>query len=156
MNLKRKEIYFAIFYFLFVFIPISVFSQTNAKDESVDIVGYWNLNEKLNYIIDNRKYKITSNDSTKTEYYKYSVELFVKDSASKSYQFEWVYSRFETNIENKVLQKLKQINEGLKVKVITTEIGQFVGIANYEEIKQKVKPLFSAIKAEFKDTPGAS
>jgi hypothetical protein len=156
MNLKRKEIYFAIFYFLFVFIPISVFSQTNAKDESVDIVGYWNLNEKLNYTIDNRRYKITSNDSAKTEYYKYSVELFVKDSASKSYQFEWVYSRFETNIENKVLQKLKQINEGLKVKVITTEIGQFVGIANYEEIKQKVKPLFSAIKAEFKDTPGAS
>ena len=80
----------------------------------------------------------------------------MKDSASKSYQFEWVYSRIETNIENKVLQKLKQINEGLKVKVITTEIGQLVGIANYEEIKQKVKPLFSAIKAEFKDTPGAS
>jgi hypothetical protein len=73
MNLKRKEIYFATFYFLFVFIPISVFSQTNAKDESVDIVEYWNLNEKLNYIIDNRKYKITSNDSAKTEYYKYSV-----------------------------------------------------------------------------------
>ena len=156
MKDKSKEVYLAVFYFLFVFIPVSVYSQINSKDQSVEVVGYWNNNEKLNYLIENKKYKITATDTTKIDYYKYSVEIFVKDSASKSYQFEWVYSRFETNIDNKLLQKLKQINEGLKVKIITTEIGRFVGISNFEEIKQKVKPLFSAIKTEFKDTPGAN
>jgi hypothetical protein len=156
MLYKIRVAFIIVFYFLIYLVPFSVLSQINSKEQSVEVVGYWNKNEKLNYIVDNRKYRITANDSTKTEYYKYSVELFVKDSASKSYQFEWVYSRFETNIDNKVLQKLKQINEGLKVKVITTEIGQFVGIANFDEIKQKVKPIFSAIKTEFKDTPGAS
>jgi hypothetical protein len=156
MRYKISKSCLLIFYFLFLLKPVSVFSQVNSKDDSFEVVGYWNKNEKINYLIENRKYKVTSTDSTKTEFYRYSVEIFVKDSASKSYQFEWVYSRFETNIENKVLQKLKQINEGLKVKVITTEIGQFVGISNFDEIKQKVKPLFSAIKTEFKDTPGAS
>ncbi|MFN5793171.1 MAG: hypothetical protein ACK455_00110 [Bacteroidota bacterium] len=52
---------------------------------------------------------------------------------------EWTCSRFEINIENKVLKKLKQIKEGLKVRVITTEIGQFVEIANQEEINKEDK-----------------
>lgn len=151
------------FFRLIIFATILFFNaygecvaQINNQESSVEVVGYWNRNEKLTYILKNLKYKITEEDTTTKEYYNYSIEISVKDSASKSYQFDWVYSNYQSNIENKLLNRLKGINQGLKVKVITTEIGSYVGVSNFEEIKQKLKPLFTALKTEFKDVANSS
>ena len=89
-----------IILFWTLFIVVNLEAQINMNDSTAQVIAYWNLNDKQTYQVTTEKYKIVDSDTTVTEYFKYMVDITVKDSTSNSYTIDWFYHAYEINEEN--------------------------------------------------------
>jgi len=138
---------------LLTFFASVSYGQINLEDSTVQVIGYWDLNEKQSYTISDEKYNVLNGDTTDRERYKYDVDITVIDSSANSYTFQWDYKNFTFQTENEMMKKILPICQLSKVVVKTDELGSFVEVVNWEQIKDDINKLGVSKKKEYKKLP---
>ena len=81
---------------------LSTFGQIHLEDSTVQVIGFWDKNEKQNYAVSLEKIKIKGADTTSREMIRYDVEVTIRDSTAHAYLVEWYYKNFTISSPNKV------------------------------------------------------
>ncbi len=137
----------------FLLSGLTSFGQINMADSTAQVITYWEKGEKHNYFVTAEKIKIKDSDTTSREMITYNVEITVLNTSEKSYTIEWRYKDIKTNNENPTVQKLMNITKNMKVIFKTDELGAFVEVVNWKEIKDYIQKATSALKKNFKEIP---
>jgi len=141
---------FIFLQFIFIF-SIQTNGQINVKDSTVQVVGYWDLNEKESFQVSYKKYRIKESDTTFVVVSNYDVDITIKDSTANSYEIEWFYKNYNIKSENKIIKRMSKIAENMSVIIKTDEFGAFVEVKNWKEIKEYIDNIINSWKKEFKD-----
>lgn len=134
---------------IFLLATTPLFAQISPADSTVQVIGFWEKNEKQRYDITTQKINLTGPDTTNIETIKYEVEISIIDSTEKSYTIEWFYRNFSIDTDNLLTQKLASISQDMKVLIKTDELGAFVEVVNWEEVRDFIKAGISGMKAAF-------
>ena len=138
---------------LTLLLTAKVFGQINMTDSTVQVIGYWDNKEKQTYIITTEKYKVRGLDTTTREVMKYEVDVTIKDSTATSYTIEWFYKNFNTTSDNQFVKKLISISQDMSVLIKTDEMGAFVEVVNWKEVRDFIKKTTTILQNEFKEIP---
>ncbi len=150
MKIKSKQLTLIVLNLLFM---INIYGQINMSDSTVQVIGYWDKNEKQSYTVTNEKYKIIGSDTTAREFSKYEVDITIIDSTANSYTIEWFYRDYFIDTDNELIQKLTSIIEDMNVIIKTDELGIFVEVVNWKDFKKIISKTASMLRKEFKDVP---
>jgi len=132
---------------------LASFGQINTADSTAQVISYWDKGEKQNYSVTTEKTKIKGTDTTSREITTYDVEISVLNANDKSYTIEWNYKNITTNSQNPTVQKLMNITKDMKVIFKTDELGAFIEVLNWKEIKDYIHKATSSLRKDFKDIP---
>ena len=138
---------------VFFLIGITTFGQINMADSSVQVISYFDKGEKQNYTVSLEKYKVKDADTTSRELTTYDVEITVLDSTSKSYTIQWQYKNIVTKGASSNIQKIMNVTKEMKVIFKTDELGAFVEVVNWKEIRDYIKGATKNVRNELKDAP---
>jgi hypothetical protein len=130
-----------------------IFGQINMSDSTAQVVGYWDLNESLTYIISNQKFQIQEGDTLSSEFEMYEVDITVIDSTADSYTIKWHYRDYYLESDDEIRKRLASILSDIDVIIRTSELGAFIEVVNWEEIRNYIMIGTSIMKEEYKDTP---
>ncbi|MEQ8239690.1 MAG: hypothetical protein RIA69_10785 [Cyclobacteriaceae bacterium] len=131
----------------------NIYAQINTADSTVQVVGYWSINDTQSFDVTYEKYKIKEGDTTSREFIKYEVDITVKDSTANSYTIEWFYKNYEVQTENPLVQKLTKLAEDLPVVMKTDEFGAVQEVVNWEEVRDYIQKATKILKKELKKVP---
>lgn len=138
---------------LLLLLIIKVNCQINIADSTTQVIGYWDRNEKQTYLISNEKLKIQDGDTISREFTKYEVDITITDSTENGYLINWFYRDYVVETENELIRKLSSIIEDMNVQIKTDDLGTFVEIVNWEDIRDFIIKGTSMLKDELKDIP---
>jgi hypothetical protein len=128
-------------------------AQINLSDSTVQVINYWDKKEKQTYHITTYKYKIKDADTTTREIMHYDVDVTVKDSTAKSYTIEWFYKNYRVESDNEITKKLMAASEAIKVVFKTDELGAFVEVVNWQEVRDMIKGSLKKLANESSSIP---
>jgi hypothetical protein len=137
----------------FLLSGLITFGQINMADSTAQVITYWDKGEKQNYSVSAEKIKIKGTDTTSREITTYDVEITVLKADDKSYTIEWFYKNLTTNSQNPTVQKLMNITKDMKVVFKTDELGVFVEVVNWKEIKDYIQKATTTLSKGIKDIP---
>jgi hypothetical protein len=137
----------------FLLSGLTTFGQINMADSTAQVITYWEKGEKQNYSVTTENIKIKGSDTTSKEMTTYNVEITVLNTSEKSYTIEWLYKDIKTNSQNPTVQKLMNITKDMKVVFKTDELGAFVEVVNWKEIKDYIQKATSTLRKDFKEIP---
>jgi hypothetical protein len=129
------------------------FAQINMSDSTVQVINYWDKKEKQTYHITTYKYKIIDADTTSREIMHYDVDVTVKDSTAKSYTIEWFYKNYRVESDNEITKKMMAASEAMKVVFKTDELGVFVEVVNWQEVRDMIKGSLKKLANESSSIP---
>lgn len=141
---------------LFVFFLANVavcMGQINMEDSTVQVVGYWDRNEKQSYTVSHEEYKVSKGDTTSRVLYTYDVDITIIDSTAKSYTIQWDYSNFNVVSELAFMKKLIEATKLNKAIIKTNELGVFEELVNWKDVRKETMRLFKVMQKEFKQIP---
>lgn len=138
---------------IFTLLTAHLFAQI-IDENSVQVVAYWNLGEQQTYSVTTQKLKISGSDTTSNETVSYDVDIKVIDSTETSYLLEWRYYNYSTNSKQEFLKKLMEMSENMKIVIETDEFGVFVGVKDWEKVRDYIGKTIKKLKAEFKSVEG--
>lgn len=133
---------------------MATFGQINMADSTVQVITYWEQGEKQNYSVVTESIKIKDSDTTSREITTYDVEITVLQADDKSYTVEWYYKNFKTDSQNVPVQKIMSIAKDIKVVYRTDELGIFLEVVNWKEIRDYIRNTMDVMQKEYKDIPG--
>ena len=136
-----------------LFIVLNLQAQINMNDSTAQVIAYWNLNEKQIYKVTHEKYKVNGTDTTYADYWKYVVDITVKDSTANSYTIDWFYHEYEIEEENEILKKLSTLVEDMTITIRTDETGMFQEVVNWQDIQAFIFKATEMLREETKDIP---
>lgn len=143
-----------LFLGMLIFFNTSIYAQINLADSSVQVIGFWDKNEKQSYGITLEKYKIKGIDTAEREKHTYTVDISIIDSFADSYIINWYYKDYNIETENPLKEKLSTLFKDMNVKIRTNEFGVFLEVINWEEIRHFILKATQMLKIETKDMPG--
>jgi len=138
---------------VFLTTGIMVFGQINMADSTVQVITYWDKGEKQNYIVSEEKIKIKGTDTISKELITYDVEITVLNETDKSYTIQWLYKNIQTNSTDPTLQKIMNITKDMKVIFKTDELGAFIEVVNWKEIRDFIQKATKTLRKDFKAIP---
>lgn len=138
---------------LLLIVGSSAFAQINMEDSTVQVITYWDKGEQQNYTISTEKIKIQGTDTISREFVSYDVEITVLDETEDSYAIQWLYKNVETSNTEPIIQKVLGVSEDTKVIFKTNELGEFIEVENWEEIRDHIQKGMDIVKEEFKSIP---
>ncbi len=139
---------------IFLLTGLTMFGQINMTDSTAQVITYWDKGEKQNYSVEVEKIKIKDSDTVSRELTTYDVEITVLNSNDKSYTIQWFYKNITSNSKNPTIQKLMNVTKDMKVIFKTNELGVFVEVENWKEIKDYIQKATTSLKKDFKDMNG--
>lgn len=148
---KKKTLIIGI---LLIF-SIQLFGQISVKDSTVQVIGYWSKLEKQSYDVSFEKLKIKNKDTISRELMKYEVDIKVIDSTENSYISEWHYKNFKIDTKNELVKKLTSLSEDITVLIKTDELGAFIEVVNWENVRDYLNKVAIELKTELKDVPNS-
>lgn len=148
---KKKTLIIGI---LLIF-SIQLFGQISVKDSTVQVIGYWSKLEKQSYDVSFEKLKIKNKDTISRELMKYEVDIKVIDSTENSYISEWHYKNFKIDTKNELVKKLTSLSEDITVLIKTDELGAFIEVVNWENVRDYLNKVAKELKTELKDVPNS-
>jgi hypothetical protein len=131
----------------------NTFGQINMADSTVQVIGYWDNNEKQSYLITLEKLKISDEDTTSRELWKYEVDITIVDSTSDSYIINWHYHDYDIQTNDDLINKVASISEDMTVTIKTNELGTVKEVVNWEEIQAYIYEGTAILREELKDIP---
>jgi hypothetical protein len=138
---------------MILFSAFNSIAQINMSDSTMQVIGYWDLNETLTYMLSNEKIKIQNTDTISRESVRYEVDITIIDSTSNSYTIKWHYRDYTIETDNEVMKRLSSIFDDMSIIIKTDEFGVFQEIVNWEDIKNFMLITTALLKDEFKDIP---
>lgn len=132
---------------------LTTFGQINMKDSTAQVITYWEKGDKQNYLVTAEKIKIKGTDTASREKTTYNVQITVLSKSEKSYTIEWLYKDIKSNSQNAKVQKLLNINKDMKVIFKTDELGTFIEVTNWKEIKDYIQKTTSILRKDFQGIP---
>lgn len=133
---------------------LSVFGQINLEDSTVQVVAFWDKNEKQSYTVTTDKFKIKGTDTTSREVIKYDLDITVLDSTAKFYTVEWFYKNYQVETNNEFTRKAAAISKDMKVIIKTDELGSFAEVVNWKEVRDYTKKSINTLRKDVKNVPG--
>src|SRR5690554_530595 len=137
---------------LLLLIGLSSFAQIHMADSTVQVIAYWKKGETQNYLIRYHKLEISGNDTTRNVSSTCEVEINVLDSTENSYTTEWTYKNFKGSSESPLQNDIFNFSENMKVLIKTDEVGSFLEVLNWEDIRDAQREMIAVIK-ELKADP---
>ena len=135
-------------------ITIKLQAQINMADSTVQVVCYWDKGEKQNYSISLEKIKLKNGDTTSKEMTTYDVEVSVIGATKNSYTVQWEYKNFKSNNEEDLITKeLSTLSKGMKVIYKTDELGNFIEVVNWKELRDFNQKSIAAIGKKYSNLP---
>ncbi|MEZ4805177.1 MAG: hypothetical protein R2852_06770 [Bacteroidia bacterium] len=139
--------------FLLLFISLSMQAQINMLDSTVQVITYWNKGETQTYKVTEDKFKIRDSDTSSKEQITYMVKVTVLDSTPSSYTIQWHYLDFKTSENDEFSKKFANMQKDLKVIFKINDVGTFMEVVNWREIKSFNHKVIAKFKTELKDVP---
>lgn len=133
------------------FILILLIGKTMNSQISVQVVGYWGMNEKYEYKGSYQKYKVTGKDTVFESDMTYDITIKITDSTSNSYKVEWLYKNHKFKRGNKIAKLISNPTDSVKVEFITDELGAFKEVLNMEELLSFYDKKFKTLIKESRD-----
>lgn len=112
---------------------------------SVSYVAYWSVGDSYDFKVRKTSQQWTGDSLTKDEISEYTANFEVVDSTETSYKIVWTYSNELVNtwdIPDEMLDELSKY-EMSEVVYTTTELGEFTGIENWEELAEMMRSMFN-------------
>lgn len=133
---------------------IKLFSQIDMADSTVQVIGYWDMDEKYSFNITEEKYQVIEfQDTTEREIFSYVVDVTIIDSTENSYTIEWFYRDFNFDSTNEIMQKLAAITDEMKIIIKTDEFGTFLEVVNWKDIRKFIKKGILTLENDYKEIP---
>lgn len=151
-----------LFLLLFVFIADCCIAQINPADSTVQVIGYWNKNEKHSYSFRFEKFKVKDKDTIMIHDIRYNGDLEVADSTETYYTFNWKYKQYSfgnvtgRQITDNGISGLIKLFENQTIRFETDENGSFKTLLNWEELRDKIRTAFDALKNTSEVSPEIS
>lgn len=136
---------------LIVSLSVSVKGQINAEDSSVQVIGFWNINDKHTYVVSSEEFQVRGTDTTDREFSSYTVDVTILDSSADSYTVEWFYRDYSFSDQDTLTRKLMSIIEDMPIRIKTNELGVFQEIINWIELRDLCYKVFAKLKESFHD-----
>lgn len=149
MKLKSTQIF--IFFFL---CSVSATAQINVEDSSAQAVTYWNKGDVQTYVITNERLSLKGADTSELESGTYEVTLEVLDSTENSYTLQWVSNVVGTRAEDVLRQKLLEVSGNVRIIYKTDEMGTFLEVVNWEELRDRIDKAIEMLVGMDGDTKG--
>ncbi|MBW7840072.1 MAG: hypothetical protein H3C36_10655 [Chitinophagaceae bacterium] len=149
MKLISTQIF--IFFFLW---SVNATAQINVEDSSAQAVTYWNKGEVQTYIITNERMRFKGTDTSELESGTYEVTLKVLDSTENSYTLQWVSNVVGTRADDVLRQKLLEISGNVRIVYKTDEMGAFMEVVNWEELRDRIDKAIDVLAGMNGDTKG--
>ena len=116
---------------------------------SVSYVAYWSVGDSYDFKVRKTSMQWSGDSLTKDEVSEYTANFEVIDSTENSYKVLWTYSNELVNtwdIPDELLSELSkyELNE---VIYTTTELGEFTGIENWEELAGMIQSQLNCSEA---------
>ena len=134
---------FAIWFILFG--AFTSFAQTDTT--AVPFVSYWAKGDSYDFKITKIKQQWRGEEQTKNDTSSYVANFLVLDSTATTYKIKWSYETGlaeNYNLPQDMLEKLSEYQQ-IDVIYITSELGEFVEIENWEEISKMMTSLFDEL-----------
>lgn len=144
----------------------SMFSPANAqepqddaakRDSTVDVIGWFEKNDTLDYWIQESEWKVSGKDTIKTAAVSSKVRIVVTDSTSKGYKMDYTFLDFRGDslvestmgkFQNHIVEKFGKKIIGTTVHFETDEYGEIKKFTNLSQIKKQAKGLFKDAMSE--------
>jgi hypothetical protein len=126
-------------------ITAGAFSQDDTT--SVSYVAYWSTGDSYDFRVRKTSMQWTGDSLTKDEISEYVANFEVVDSTETSYTVVWTYSNELINtwdIPEEMLDELSKY-EMSEVVYTTTELGEFIGIENWEQLAEMMRSMFKDV-----------
>ena len=135
-----------------LFIPPSLIAQTE-DGGVVQIVTYWEPGDSHSYSLEiGTEMSISSGASE--SFTTYHVLIEVLEHSDTGYLIQWTYSDVVPPKGASAFEKrVVKMGAGLPVRYYVTELGEFVGVENWEEIAAKAKVSLAGLRKEFAAEP---
>ena len=120
------------------------FSQTDTT--FVPFVSYWAKGDSYNFKITKINQQWESDEIVKDDTSSYLANFLVLDSTETSYTIQWSYKNqlSDYNIPEDLMDRFAQY-ENIDVIYKTSEVGDFTGIENWEEISISMRGMFGEL-----------
>lgn len=128
-------------------------AQINMNDSTVQVIGYWDKNEKQSYIVTHESYRLKGTDTTTRDFTKYGVDITITDSTADSYTIDWFYHDFDIKSDNELLQKISVIAQDMTITFKTNELGVFQEVLNWKEVRDYIFKGLKMFQKETKEIP---
>lgn len=142
-----------LFTVLFHAIALTTFGQINMTDSTAQVISYWDKGEKQNFTVTAERVKISGTDTISRDITTYDVEVTVLNQTDKSYTIEWLYRNINSNSNNPTIQTLMSVTKDMKVIFKTDELGVFVEVVNWKEIRDYIQKASETISKDFSEIP---
>ncbi len=123
----------------------AAFSQDDTT--SVSYVAYWSVGDSYDFKVRKTSMQWSGDSLTKNEISEYIANFDVIDSTETSYTVAWTYTNelvSTWDIPEEMLDELSKY-ELTEVVYTTTEMGEFTGIENWEEIGEMMRSMFTDV-----------
>ncbi|SEL97880.1 hypothetical protein [Parapedobacter koreensis] len=130
---------------LILFVLLGVLTSHGQTDTtSVPFVSYWCVGDSYDFRVTKIQRQEKAGQLIKNDSISYIANFEVIDSTETSYKIRWNYKTNlgGLNIPNNLIEKLSKY-QMTEVIYETTEVGEFVGVENWQEIAKMMKALFS-------------
>ncbi len=128
--MKLSAIILSIFMYSFAF------AQANKNDTSFNCIANWKKGEEKTLLIEQNKKSYESGDLKSDFNFSYEAAITVLDSSKEGYRIQWIFHLpEEVKQANRGLAELMPVYEGLQMIFTTTDIGTFIELLNWEEVK---------------------
>ena len=81
----------------------------------------------------------------------YDVDITIVDSTASSYIIEWAYSNYRVTGGDVINQKLDAMNQGMKIRIRTDEMGSLEEVLNWQEVRDHMIKTSTLLMDEFKN-----
>lgn len=116
---------------------------------TLPFVSYWSKGDSYNFKITKIHQRWKENELIKNDSSSYLVNFIVADSSETNYTIKWRYKTdFRAlSIPEKLVEKFSKY-QMTEVIYKTSEVGEFIGIENWQDISSMMKELFNDLTNE--------
>lgn len=130
-------------------------AQNVITDSSTTIIGYWDKGDVFNFNLSQKKESLKNNKIVSTERSGSKVRLTVAEAGTDFYILNWQYISIvpdETQAIDSFMLTLQKTTESIDFKYKTSELGEFIELINWEEVRNAgLKILDDLTEEEKKD-----
>lgn len=134
-----------------------VVSLDTPRDSLLEVIGYFEKGEKLEYVVRAHQWKVRGNDTTKTYGVSYKARLEVKDSTAKGYKMDYTFLSFESDttvtdptgiFQNRIMDMYGPRIAETTLQFETDEFGAITGFTNLKQIQKQARKVLTDVLLE--------